>query len=69
MQTLYRSSPSPNDLVPELRELFGEYPFLAHREPETVCRALRMFRRSEPDVFSVEAAMEALVLEDLGVCA
>lgn len=69
MQTLCRSNLTPDDLVPELRDLFGEYPFLAHRESEAVCRALRVFRCLASDVFTVEAAMEALMLEDFGVCA
>ena len=54
---------TPADLVPELRDLCQEYPFLVHRGPETVRRALRMLRGLEADAFAVEAAIEALRVE------
>jgi hypothetical protein len=60
-QTLYKTS---SGLLPELRDLFHEHPFLSHRSPETAARALRTLRGVEADVFAVEVAMEALEGEE-----
>lgn len=51
------------ELLPELRDLFHEHPFLAHRSPETVRRALRALRGIEIDVVVVEPVLEALEVE------
>lgn len=51
------------ELLPELRDLFHEHPFLAHRGPEAVRRALRALRGVEVDVFAVEGVLEALRVE------
>jgi hypothetical protein len=50
-------------LLPELRDLLTEYPWLTRRGPEAVRHALRRLRTIEADVFAVEAALEALEIE------
>lgn len=59
---LHESIPDPG-LMAELRDLFGEYPFLAYRSADTTRRALRTLRGVEADVFAVKCAMEALTVE------
>jgi hypothetical protein len=49
--------------LPEIRDLIGEYPFLAHRDPETVRRALLMLRGVEAPESEVATALEALSVE------
>ena len=50
-------------LLPEIRDLMSEYPFLAHRDPETVRRALRMLRGVEAPESEVATVLEALTVE------
>lgn len=63
MNPLYEKS-RPEELVPELRDLVNQFPFLAHRGPEGVVRTLRALRGIEADAFLVEAALGALRIED-----
>ncbi len=51
------------DVLPAVRDLLQEHPFLARRRPETVRHALRALRGIKTDVFKVEAALEALTIE------
>jgi hypothetical protein len=51
------------DVLPEVRDLFSEYPELLGRTPALVRRVLRALRGVESDVFAVEGAMEALRVE------
>lgn len=52
------------ELVPELRDLFSEYPALAQEGPERACRALHVLRGVRVDVHAIEAVLEALRVED-----
>lgn len=56
------SIPEP-DLLPEVRNLFHERPFLAHRGLDAVRRALLMLRGLAFSEFEVLAALEALAIE------
>jgi hypothetical protein len=51
------------DLLPEIRHLIGEYPFIAHRSPETVRRALLVLRGVEAPESEVATVLEALTVE------
>ncbi len=51
------------EVLPAVRDLLQEHPFLARRRPETVRHALRGLRGIEADVFAVEAALDALRVE------
>jgi hypothetical protein len=51
------------ELLPEIRDLFSEYPFVAHRSPEAVRRALLVLRGVEAPESEVEAALEPLRVE------
>ena len=50
-------------LVPELRDLYSEYPALMYAGPEKVARALCTIRGVRADVRAVEAVLEALRVE------
>lgn len=52
------------ELVPELRDLFSEYPALLCAGPHKARRALRVLRGFRADVRAVEAGLEALRVED-----
>jgi hypothetical protein len=60
-------SPSRNipgdELLPEIRDLISEYPFIARCSPEAVVRALRALRGVEAPEFGVAAALETLCVE------
>ena len=62
-EPLYPSKPQAHELVPELRDLFGEYPILANRSAETVRRALRVLRSIEVPESEVGACLGALEVE------
>jgi hypothetical protein len=51
------------ELLPEIRDLFSEYPFVAHRSPEAVRRALLVLRGVEAPESEVAAALEPLRIE------
>jgi hypothetical protein len=72
-QSMIRATASiqdnPPETLAEIRDLVQEYPFIARKSPEAVSRALRTLRGVEVSDFEVEIAMDALALEDLGVCA
>ena len=55
-----------NDLVPVLRELFSQHPTAMSCGPETLVQLLFVLRyvNHRPPFFEVEAASEALQLED-----
>jgi hypothetical protein len=48
------------ELLPEIRDLFSAYPFVAHRSPEAVRRALLVLRGIEAPESEVAAAVEPL---------
>jgi hypothetical protein len=52
------------ELLPEIRDLFSEYPFVAHRSPKAVRRALLVLRGVEAPESDVAAALESLRVED-----
>ena len=54
----------PN-VLPTLRDLFGQHPGMIHSGPETLGRALYMLRflSYRPETLEVEAALEALRVE------
>jgi hypothetical protein len=63
-------TPSPNiihdpNVLPALRDLFSQHPAMMHSGSETLGRALYMLRflPYRPEVFEVEAALEALRVE------
>lgn len=60
-------APNPSipdaELMAELRDLFGEYPFLAYRSADTARRALRTLRGIKAGAFAVECAIDALRVE------
>jgi hypothetical protein len=65
-------APSPNiihnpNVLPALRELFSQHPAITQSEPETLSRALCVFRYlpHDPEPFAVEAALEALRVEGM----
>lgn len=64
---VYQSS----DLVPALRELFSRHPEAMKSDPETLSRMLHVLRflPYRPEVYEVEAALEALKLEDEEIAA
>ena len=51
------------ELLPEIRDLFSEYPFVAHRSPEAIRRALLVLRGVEARESEVAAALESLRVE------
>jgi hypothetical protein len=53
------------DVLPALRELFGQHPTMTQSGPESLSRALYVFRfpPHRPPTFEVEAALEALRIE------
>jgi len=51
------------ELLPEIRDLFSEYPFVAHRSPEAVRRALLVPRGVEAPESEVAAALVPLRVE------
>jgi hypothetical protein len=51
------------ELLPEIRDLFSGYPFVAHRSPEAVRRALLVLRGVEASEPEVAAALEPLRVE------
>jgi hypothetical protein len=51
------------ELLPEIRGLFSEHPFVARRSPEAVRRALLVLRGVEAPEPEVAAAMESLHVE------
>ena len=51
------------ELLPEIRDLFSEYPFVAHRSPKTVRRALLVLRGVEATEPKVAATLELLRIE------
>jgi len=54
---------SEGEPLPEIRDLIGEHPFLAHRDPETVRRALLVLRGVEAPESEVASVLEALTVE------
>lgn len=52
------------ELLSEIRDLFSEHPFIAHRGPEAVRRALLVLRGVEASEPEVAAALEPLRVED-----
>jgi hypothetical protein len=52
------------ELLPEIRGLMDEYPFIAYRGTEAVRRALLVLRGIEASDFVVAAALEPLCVED-----
>ncbi len=55
---------TPADVLADVRELLGEYPWLRYRGPETARRMLRMTRQARVSEFDVAAALEALRNEE-----
>jgi hypothetical protein len=51
------------ELLLEIRDLFSEYPFVAHRSPEAVRLALLVLRGVEAPEPEVAAALEPLRVE------
>jgi hypothetical protein len=51
------------ELLPEIRDLFSEHPFIAHRSPEAVRWALLVLRGVEAPESEVAAALEPLRVE------
>jgi hypothetical protein len=51
------------NLVPELRDLFSEYPALLRAGSEKVRRELYVLRGIRADAYAVEAVLEALRIE------
>lgn len=51
------------EVLPAVRDLLQEYPFLVWRRPEAMRHALRALWGIKTDVFAVEAALEALTVE------
>ena len=62
---LYKNSPTDLDVLPNLRELFSKHPEAAAFGPEALTELLYgpdcVTRR--PEVFEVEAALEALAVD------
>ena len=52
------------DVLADVRELLGEYPWLRYRGPETARRLLKMTRALDVSEFDVAAALEALRVDD-----
>lgn len=52
------------DLLPQVRDLFNECPFIARQSPEAVRRALLVLRGIEASESDVAAVLEALAVED-----
>lgn len=52
------------ELLPEIRDLFSEHPFVACRSPEAIRRALLVLRGVEAPESEVAAALEPLRVED-----
>ena len=54
------------DVLPTVRELFSQYPAMTQSGPETLSRALHVLRflAYRPETFEVEAALEALRVEE-----
>lgn len=50
------------EILPEIRDLFSEFPFVAHRSPKAVRRALLVLRGVEAPESEV-AALEPLRIE------
>ena len=55
---------STDCVLPEVRDVLTEYPWLHHRSAETVVRVLRMTRGLVVSEFDVAVALEALRNED-----
>ncbi|MGF1472041.1 MAG: hypothetical protein ACFB50_09915 [Rubrobacteraceae bacterium] len=55
-----------DDVLPALREFYSQHPAAMKSSPETLARLLYMFRflSYRPDVYEVEAALEALQVEE-----
>ncbi len=55
-----------SDVLPILRELFSQHPEATKNGPETLSRLLYVLRflPCQPEIHEVEAALEALALED-----
>jgi hypothetical protein len=51
------------ELFAEIRDLFSEFPFVAHPSPEAVRRALLVLRGVEASERDVAAALEPLHVE------
>ena len=51
------------ELLPEIRDLFSEYPFVAHRSPKAIRRALLVLRGVEAPESEVASALESLRVE------
>jgi hypothetical protein len=64
MRQLYSSS-SDSNVLPALRELLDQHPEAHSSAPEKLAGLLWMLRYLpyRPDVFAVEAALEALILD------
>ncbi len=65
LQVYTDSFTSNEEVLSSLRELFSQYPAMKRSGAETLSRALFMLRflPSRPEVFEVEAALEALQVE------
>jgi hypothetical protein len=61
----YTNSNEPQTVLDALRSMLSEYPQVATVGPETLSELLyeRRFLSHQPEVFEVEAALEALRIE------
>ncbi len=61
----YHAEPSPtSSTLPALRELLSQHPHLADSGPEELQMRLRGYLPHSPDIFEVEAALDALRVEE-----
>ena len=51
------------EILPALRELLSQYPHLADAGPDEIRAHLHRYIPRSPEIFEVEAALEALLVE------